>query len=79
MSLETLAILAAIYTSKEARGIEPTADELETFIEQDIWDEEITRLEQEGLLARTVGGASPLRLTELGVTVLLNAAGRVAA
>lgn len=78
MSLETLSILAAIYTSKVARGIEPTADEVETLTEVDVWDEEITRLEQEGLLATTVGGASPLRLTERGRAVLLEAAGRAA-
>jgi hypothetical protein len=78
MSVETLSILAAIHTSKVARGFEPTADEVETLIEADIWDEEITRLEQEGLLATTVGGASPLRLTEHGRAVVLEAAGRAA-
>jgi len=78
VSLETLSILAAIYTSKVARGIEPTADEIETLTEVDVWDEELTTLERLGLLASTVGGAAPLRLTEHGERVLLDAAGRAA-
>lgn len=77
MSLETLSILAAIYTSVSARGTWPTAEEVDALIGVDV--EALAELEREGLLAPGIHGKARLRLTGHGKLVLLEAAGRAAA